>query len=151
MGNQHVVEEAEVPLAPAFARQQPHLVSIRRLTVATGVRTRPEGLRLGAVAEWAGVKIVKHSRRSWGRKDAEGDGKCKDSASVWQEEFGSSCAHGCMNTHDTSSLAKGTLRRSMREALRAIPRETKVAWSSDIRLRLMDEDSWLPQAGGIVA
>jgi 5-formyltetrahydrofolate cyclo-ligase len=56
-----------------------------------------------------------------------------------------------MNTNGTPLLTKDELRRSIRTALRAMPAGQGAEWSAKIRLRLKEEDAWVPQAGGTVA
>ena len=51
----------------------------------------------------------------------------------------------------TPALSKDELRRSMKTALRAVPSGQRAAWSSDIRLRLQTDPTWMPQPGGVVA
>lgn len=48
-------------------------------------------------------------------------------------------------------MTKGELRRSMRESLRAVLPEQRAVWSARIVEHLMEEDSWVPPAGGVVA
>jgi 5-formyltetrahydrofolate cyclo-ligase len=55
-----------------------------------------------------------------------------------------------MNTHGIPSLTKDVLRRSMRDALRAVPAAQREGWSATIRQWLTCEDSWVPRTGGVV-
>ena len=56
-----------------------------------------------------------------------------------------------MNTNPRPSLTKDELRRSMRTALRSVALEMRGEWSAKIMQRLIEDSSWVPNPGGVVA
>ena len=56
-----------------------------------------------------------------------------------------------MNNREHLYQTKDELRRSMKGALRAVLPEQRAVWSSQIVEHLMEEESWVPPAGGVVA